>query len=147
MQVVGVQNKAGTICCNATGLYNKHRKYSERWSRRHLICFAHNILKAQLFGQQTTTLIEQHLRCALDNNINKSFQSADTIRKVLSGLDFTLGIHSVIEDDSHHFGTLFYRHILKCIHFHLAHHPVQAHRHCEPAPPAGAEGHRIYRRM
>jgi len=33
--VVGLENAAGTGCSKATGLYNKHRKYSELWNARH----------------------------------------------------------------------------------------------------------------
>ena len=31
-QVVGVENEGGKVFGKATGLYNKHRKYSEQWN-------------------------------------------------------------------------------------------------------------------
>jgi len=32
IQVVGAENAGGTTYGKATGLYNKHRKYSEQWN-------------------------------------------------------------------------------------------------------------------
>jgi len=69
--------------------------------------------QAQSFTKQTKTWIDQHLRRGLDNYKIESFQSADALRKLLSELDFGLGNDSCIDDDSHIFGTLFYRDIFK----------------------------------
>ena len=76
--------------------------------------------------------IDQHLRHGLDNFKIESFQSADAVRKLLSVLNFGLGDASWIEDDSHIFGTLYYRDIRKCIQFLLVHLPVQTHLDFEP---------------
>jgi hypothetical protein len=66
---------------------------------------------------------------------------------LLSELDFGFGDDSWIEDDSHIFGTLFYRDIFECIQFLLAHLPFQAHLDFEPVRLAESEGLRIYRDM
>src|SRR5882757_6166875 len=146
-QVVGVENAGGKAYGKATGLYNKHRKYSEQWNPWHPFRPAHDFQKAQSFSQQTKTWIDQHLRRGQDNFKIKSFQSADALRKLLSELDFGLGDDSWIEDDSHIFGMLYYRDIFKCIQFLLAHLPFQAHLEFEPVRLADSEGRRIYSEM
>jgi hypothetical protein len=65
-QVVGLENAGGKAYGKATGLYNKHRKYSEQWNPWHPFRPAHDFQQAQLFSQQTKTWIDQHLRCGLD---------------------------------------------------------------------------------
>jgi hypothetical protein len=122
-QVVGVENLGGRAYGKATGLYNKHRKYSEQWNPWHPFQSAHDLQQAQSFSQQTKTWIDQHLRHGLDNFNIESFQSADALRKLLSILDFELGNDSWIEEDLHIFGTLYYRDIFKCIQDLLAHLP------------------------
>ena len=146
-QVAGVENAGGKAYGKATGLYNKHCKYSEEWNQWHAVQSAHNFQQAQSFSQQTKTWIDQHLRRGLDNYRIKSFQSTDTMRNLLSELDFGLGDDSWIEDDSHIFGTLYYRDIFKCIQFLLAHLPFQAHLHFEPVHLADSDSRRIYSEM
>ena len=146
-QVVGVENAGGTAYGKSTGLYNKHRKYSEQWNPWHPFRSAHDFQQAQSFSQQTKTWIDQHLRRGLDNFNIESFQWTDALRKLLSELDFGLGNDSWIEDDSHIFGTLYYRDIFKCIQFLLAHLPFQAHLDFEPVCLADSEGRRIYSEM
>jgi hypothetical protein len=41
-QVVGVENPGGKANGKATGLYNKHRKYSEQWNPWHPFWSAHD---------------------------------------------------------------------------------------------------------
>jgi len=146
-QVVGLENAGGKAYGKATGLYNKHRKYSEQWNPWHPFRSAHDFQQAQSFSQQPKTWIDHHLRRGLDNYKIESFQSADAVRRLLSELDFGLGDDSWIEDDSHIFGTLYYRDIFKCIQFLLAHQPFQAHLDFEPVRPADSEGRRIYSEM
>jgi hypothetical protein len=57
------------------------------------------------------TWIDQHLRHGQDNYKIESFQSGDALGKLLSELDFELGDDSWIEDNTHIFGTLYYRDI------------------------------------
>jgi len=78
-QVVGVENAGGKAYGKATGLYNKHRNYSEQWNPWHPFQSAHDIQQAQLFSQQTKMWIDQHLRRGLDNFNIESFQSADAL--------------------------------------------------------------------
>jgi len=146
-QVVGLGNVGGTAYGKATGLYNKHRKYSEQWNPLHPFRSAHDFEQAQSFSQQTKTWIDQHLRHGLDTYKIETFQSADALRKRLSELDFVLGHDSSIEDDSPIFGTLFYRDIFKCIRLFLAHLPFQAHLDCKQVRLADSEGNRIYSEM
>ena len=89
--------------------------------------------------------IDQHLRRGLHNFNIESFPSAHAPRKLLSRLDFGLGNDCWIEDHSHHFGTLYYRDIFKCIQFVMAHHPFQAHLDFGPVRLANSESCRIYR--
>ena len=103
-QVVGLENAGGKAYGKATGLYNKHRKYSEQWNPWHPFRSAYDFQQAQSFSQQTKTWIDQHLRRGLDNFKIESFQSADALRKLLSEPDFGLGDNSWNEDDSHIFG-------------------------------------------
>ena len=145
-QVVGVDNAGGKVYGKATGLYNKYRKYSEQWNPWHPFWSAHDFLQAQSFSQQMKTWIDQHLRHGLDNFKIESFHSADALQKLLSELDFGLGDDSWIEDDSHIFGTLYYRDIFKCIQFLLAHLPFQAHLDFELVHLADSEGRRIFYR-
>jgi len=139
-QVVGLENVGGKAYGKATGLYNKHRKYSEQWNPWHPFQSAHDFQQAQSFSQQTKTWIDQHLRRGLDNYKIESFQSADALRKLLSELDFGFGNDSWIEDDSHIFGTLYYMDIYKCIQFLLAHLPFLAHLDFEPVCLADSDG-------
>jgi len=46
-QIVGVENVGGKAYGKATGLYNKHRKYSEQWNPWHPFWSTHNIQQAQ----------------------------------------------------------------------------------------------------
>jgi len=142
-----VENEGGKAYGKATGLYNKHCKYSEQWNPWHPFQSARDFQQAQSFSQQTKTWIDQHLRRGLDNLKIESFQSADALRKLLSELDFGLGDDSWIEDHSHIFGTLYYRDIFKCIQFLLAHLPFQAHLDCEPVRLADLESRQIYSEM
>jgi len=48
-QVVGGENVRGKAYGKATGLYNKHRKYSEQWNPWHPFQSAHNFQLAQSF--------------------------------------------------------------------------------------------------
>jgi hypothetical protein len=139
-QVVGVENAGGKAYSKATGLYNKHHKYSEQWNPWHQFRSANDF-------QQTKTWIDQHLRRGLDNFKIESFQSADALRKLLSELNFGLGDDSWIEDDSHIFGTLYYWVIFKCIEFLLIHLPFQTHLAFKPVRLADSEGRRIYNEM
>jgi len=72
-QVVGVENAGGKAYGNATGLYNKHRNYSEQWNPWHPVRSAHDFQQGQSFSQQTKTWTDQHLRRGLDNFKIKSF--------------------------------------------------------------------------
>ena len=146
-KVVGVENAWGKAYVEATGLYNKHRKYSEQCNQWHPFRSAHDFLQAHLFSQQMKTWTDQHLKHGLDNFKIKSFQSAVAMQKLLSGLDFGLGDDCWIDDDSHIFGTLYYRDIFKCIQFLLAHLPFQTHLNFEPVRLADLEGHQIYSEM
>jgi len=146
-QEVGVENAGGKAYGKATGLYNKHRTYSEQWNPWHPFQLAHDFQLAQSFSQQTETWIDHHLRCGLDNFNIKSFQSADALRKLLSRLNFGLGNERWIEDHSHIFGTLYYRDIFICIQFLLAHLTFQAHLDFEPVCLADLESRRIYSEM
>jgi len=61
-QVVGVENVGGKAYGTATGLYNKHHKYSEQWNPWHPFWSAHDFQQAQSFRQPMITWIDQHLR-------------------------------------------------------------------------------------
>jgi len=139
-QVVGVENAGVKVYGKATGLYNKYWKYSEQWNPSLQFRSAHDFRQAQSFSQQTKTWIDQHLRCGLDNFKIESFHAADVLQKLLPELDFRLGHDSWIEDDSHIFGTLYYRDIFKCIQFILAHLPFQVLL-------VDSDGRRIYSEM
>jgi len=54
-QVVGVENAKGKAYGKATGLYNKHRKYSEQWNPWHPFRSAKHNEQAESFSQQTKT--------------------------------------------------------------------------------------------
>jgi len=146
-QVVGVDNAGGIAYCKATGLYNKHRMYSEQWNPWHPFQSAHDFQQAQSFSQQTKMWIDQHLERGLDNFKIESFQSADALRNLLSQLDFGLSDDSWIEDDSHILGTLYYSDIFKCVQFILAHLPFQAHLNFKPVCLADSENRRVYSEM
>jgi len=90
---------------------------------------------------------DQHLRRGMDNFKIESFQLADALWKLLSKLDFGLSNDSWIEDQSHIFGTLYYRDIFKCIQFLLAHLPFQVHFDLEPMCLADAINGRVYSKM
>jgi len=98
-------------------------------------------------ASKQNTWVDQHLRRGQHNFKIESFQSADVLRKLLSELDFKLGDDGLIEDNSHIFGTLYYRDIFKCIQYFLAHLPCQGHLHFEPVDLADPEGHWIYSEM
>jgi len=102
-----VENAGGKVYGKATGLYNKHCKYSEQGNPWHPFRSAHDFQQAQSFSQQTKTWIDHHLRHGLDNFKIESFQSAYAMRKLLSELDFGLGDDSWNDDHSHIFGTLY----------------------------------------
>jgi len=78
-QVVGVENAGGEGNGTGTGLYNKHRKYSEQWNPWHSFQSAHHFQQVESFSQQTKTWINQHLRRGLYIFKIESFQSADAI--------------------------------------------------------------------
>jgi hypothetical protein len=67
--------------------------------------------------------------------------------KLFSELDFGLGDDSWIEDDSHIFGILYYRDIIKCIEFLLADLPFQAHLDFDPVRRADSADRRISSEM
>jgi len=94
MEVVGVEHVGGKPYGNVTGLYNKHRKYSEQYNPCHPYQAAHIIQQALSFSRQTKMWIAHHLRCGLDNFKIQSFQSADALHKLLSEVDFRLGGNS-----------------------------------------------------
>ena len=146
-QVVGVENAGGKAYGKATGLYNKHRKYSKQWNSWHSFRSAHDFLQAQLFTEEMKTWIDHHPRRGLDNFKMQSFQSADALPKLLSELDFGLGDNSWIEDDSHIFRTLYYTDIFKCIQFLLAYVPFQAPLNFQPVRLTDSEGLPIYREI
>jgi hypothetical protein len=73
-QVVGVENSGGKAYGNATGLHNKHCKYSEQWDPSHSFQSAHDFHLAQSFSRQMETWILQHLRRGLDNFHIESFE-------------------------------------------------------------------------
>jgi hypothetical protein len=142
-----VENVGGEAYGKATGLYNKHRKYSEQWNPWHPFRSVHDFQQPQSFSQQTEKWIDHHLRRGLDNFKIESFQSADALRKLLSEINFGLGDESWIEDHSHIFGTLYYRYIFKCIQFLLVHLLFQTHLDFEPVGRTDSESRRIYREM
>jgi hypothetical protein len=78
-QVVGLENAGGTAYGKATGLYNKHRKYSEQWNPWHPFRSAPDLQQAQSFSQQMKPWIDQHLRRGLNNYKMESFQSAGAL--------------------------------------------------------------------
>jgi hypothetical protein len=59
------------------------------------------------------TWIDQHLIRELDNFKIESSQSADTLQNLFSELDFGLGDHSWIADDSYIFRLLYSRDIFE----------------------------------
>jgi hypothetical protein len=79
-QVVGMDNVGGKGYCKATGLYNKHQKFSEQWNPWHPCWSVHNFPQIQLLNQQTKTWIDRHVRHGLHNCKIKTFQSADALR-------------------------------------------------------------------
>jgi hypothetical protein len=129
--VVGVDNASGTAYGQPTGLYNKHQKYSEQWNLRHPFRSAHNFQHDYSLTQQTDMWIDRHLRCGQVNIKIKSFESANTLGKLIAQLDFRLYNHGWIDHDLHIFGTLYYRHIFNCVQFILAHLPFQAHHNLD----------------
>jgi hypothetical protein len=66
-QVAGLENAGGKAYGKATGLYNKHHKYSAQWNPWHPFRSTHDLQQAQSFSQQTKTWIDQHHRLELDN--------------------------------------------------------------------------------
>jgi hypothetical protein len=104
-QVVVVENAGEKVYGKASGLYNKHCKYSEQWNPWHLFRSAYDFQQAQSFSQQTKTWIDQHRRSGLEHYKIVTFPSAGALRKILSELDFGLGDDWLIEYDSHISGT------------------------------------------
>ena len=102
-QVVVVENAGGKAYGKATGSDNKYHTYSVQWNPWHPFWYAQDFQLAQSFSKKTNTWIDQHHKCGLDNFKIESFQSSDTLQKLLSELDFGLGDDSWIEDDSHIF--------------------------------------------
>jgi hypothetical protein len=139
-QVVGMENAGGKAYGKATGFYNKHQKYSERWNPWHPFWSAEDFQQAQSFSQQTKTWLDQHLKGGLDNMKIETFHSADALQKHHSELDIGLGNDSRLADDSYIFGTLSYRDVLNCIQFLLAHLPFQTQLDFEPVRLADSEG-------
>jgi hypothetical protein len=88
MKVVGVENAGGRAYGKATGLYNKHRKYSPEWNPWHQFWSAHDFQQAESMSQHIQTSINHHLSHSLDNFNIESSQSEDALPKLLSGLDF-----------------------------------------------------------
>jgi hypothetical protein len=142
-----VEDAEGKAYGKATGLYNKHRKYSEQWNPWHTIRSTHDVQQAQSFRQQTKSWIEQLLRHGLENYKIESFQSAGALQNLLSELDVGLSNESQIEDNSHICGTLYYRDNFKSIQFLLAHLPFQEHLDFDPEYVADSECCQIYREM
>ena len=142
-----MENVGGNVYGKATGLYNKHRNYSEQWNPWHPFWSADDFQQAQSFGHQSKTWIDQHLTCGLDNYTIESFQLAASMRKLLLGLDSRLGDDSLIDDDSHIFGTLYYRDNFPSILFLLAHLPFQAHLDFQLVRLTNSGVHRIYSEM
>jgi len=52
-EVVGVDNVVGKANGKATGLYNKHRKYSEQWNPCNPIHSAHNLQQTRSFTRNS----------------------------------------------------------------------------------------------
>jgi hypothetical protein len=73
------------------------------------------------------TWTDQHLRWGLDNFKRELFQQADALWKLFSELNFGLDKDTSIENNFHIFRKLYYCDIFKCIQFHLAYNPFQAH--------------------
>jgi len=115
-QVAGVEYAVGKAYGKATGLYNKHRKYSEQWNPWHPCRSSHDLQLAESFTQQTKMWIHQHLRHGLDDLNMKSCLSEDPLSELHSRLNIELGDDCSIEDFSHIFGTWYYRDIFKCTH-------------------------------
>jgi hypothetical protein len=59
--------------------------------------------------------------------MSELFQQADALWKLFSELNFGLDKDTSIENNFHIFGKLYYCYIFKCIQFHLAYNPFQAH--------------------
>jgi hypothetical protein len=108
-----VEPAGGKSYGKTTGLYNKHRKYSEQWNPSHPFQAAQEFQQAQSFTQQMKTWIDQHLTHRLDNFNIEPIQCADALQQLLSRLDIGLGNDVWIEDHSHIFGMLYYREIFK----------------------------------
>jgi hypothetical protein len=142
-----VENAGGKAYGKATGLYNKHQKYSEQWNQWHSFQSAYGFQQAESFSQQMNTWIDQHLRCALDNFKIKSFQSEDAMRKLLSELYFRLSDDCWNEGDSHILVTLYYRDIFKYIHFLQVQLPFQIHLDFDPVCLADSQGHQTYSKI
>jgi hypothetical protein len=92
----------GESIWQATRLYNKHCKYLEQWNPWHPIRSAHNFQLAQSVSQETKTLIDHDLRHGLDDFNIESFQPADALLQLLSGLDFGLRNDIEVEAQSAH---------------------------------------------
>jgi len=146
-QVVGVENVGGTAYGKATGLYNKHRKYSDHWNPWHPFQSTHDIQHAQLFSQQTNGRMDQDHSHGQDTYKIKTLQSADALQKLLSELDSGISNDHWIYDGSHIIRTLYNWDIFNCIQCLLANHPFKVYIDFEPAPITNSEGCRKYCEM
>jgi len=79
-QVIAVDNVGGNAYSKATGMYNKHRKFSEQWNSLHHFLSAHNFPQAQCLSLQMKLLIDRYLRRGLHKFKIESFQSADGLQ-------------------------------------------------------------------
>jgi len=107
-QVVGVDNVGGKAYGKPTGLYNKHRKYSEQWNPWHVFQSAHNIQQAQSFSQQTKTSIHQHLgvdwTTSKSNHFSLQMLWESSSQNSISGLAMIVGL-KIIQISSEHYTT------------------------------------------
>jgi hypothetical protein len=126
-----VESAGGKAYGIATGLYNKHRKYSEQWNPWHPLQSAHDFQQAQSFSQQTKMWIPQHLTHGLENINIETFQSTEARPKLFSGIGLVIRNDSGIGIYSPIFGILSYWDILRGIQFLLAHLPYEEHLDCE----------------
>jgi len=139
--------QGGKVYGKATGLYNKHHKYSVQWNPWHPSHSAYNFQQAKSFSQQTKTWIHHHLSHRLDNFIMESFNCADGLQKILSEIDLAHGDDSWIEDLLLIPGILYCRDIVKSILFLVAHLEFQAHFNWDPVRLTNLESCLTFRVM
>jgi len=70
----------------ATGLYNKHCKYSEQWNPWHPFHSAHDFQSAQSFSQHMEMWIDQHWRHGLENIRIESISNNPSCRQKHPGV-------------------------------------------------------------